>query len=266
MGKGKKIREILKEGRIIGYRHNNLHIGGDKGAPIAAKPRAAVRDAGELPTMDVTVYFAEWDRTVPTPPPEYPPYLALHPYTAFPYYQFTGADQFAVDIPLMTVVQDLVGKALNPAISTPEPPDPPVIGTVTAVSVSSDSNAESNGQLNGVPDWLMGITITGSNGVEYEYINDDDDSYTFNPDGTITWSGTAWMYFIGTPKVPISGSDAGHSGSQGAFYPSLRLDEYPVGALPGASFTLSWEKTSFTFEVQSATEKGELVHRLIRRA
>jgi hypothetical protein len=74
------------------------------------------------------------------------------------------------------------------------------------------------------------------------------------------------MYFIGTPSNPVPGSDTDHGTSSGAFYPSLRLDEYPVGALPYDSFTLSWEKTSFTFEVQSATENGELVHRLSKKA
>jgi hypothetical protein len=119
-----------------------------------------------------------------------------------------------------------------------------------------------------IPDWLKDLTFDG---VAYEYTENDPELVYEN--GQIvgaTWTGSAWMYFQGSPAHPIPYQSTDPEAHPSP-YPDLRLDQFTAGDLPPSgydanhSFTLSWETMTYYFDIRTGTENGELVHRLTRR-
>jgi hypothetical protein len=112
------------------------------------------------------------------------------------------------------------------------------------------------------PEWLKTLVFDEKS---YESNGDDHIDWIKDDQGNIiggVWTGTAWMYYIGSPAAP----DPNYSGSHGSAYPDLRLDEFTASNLPAAgAFTLGWEKSSYSFSVNTAKENGELVHRITRK-
>jgi hypothetical protein len=128
---------------------------------------------------------------------------------------------------------------------------------ITDLSHSGDSNP----QLNTIPDWLLGFKF---HNVGYFHTStttgpDSDENGTY-----VTYSGSDWMYFIGTPQNPVPD----YVGTHGSAYPKLRLDEFPVGAVPkinGArSVTFCYETMSENIYFETTTTSGETVHTLIK--
>ena len=262
MEKYKDIREALKkEGKIIGFQHNNLRIGLDKTTRKHVSSEA-VKDARE-DAIPVKLYFAQWSvdegyEPLGEPGTYSPNYfqvpLIVPANPSYPSYtpEFTGVH----DAVLMDVI-------LN---ATP---------TVSAVSCSGDTLPLPDG--NGVPDWLEGLLFSdGTTSNRYDSVGEYSQPYQ-KPDGHtyIDYTGSDWMYILGSPTGP----DADHPGllpyppdpnnpgisPHPSPYPWKRLDEFTVAELVSgyqSSFTLSYETQSFSFRVDSSEVNGETVHTL----
>jgi hypothetical protein len=284
----KHLREIFPEGKIVGFRHNNLWIGDPAQAPKLAAPKLAalstVRAEGEL-DYEINLYLTQinWDLSTVlqaygplgaqfNPPSIYTPDYFTTPYT-------TMIDMFVpdyiedpepdVDVHQATLM-DVIIQANAVNLPVPDPLIPPYI---TDLDVSTDSQP----QKNTIPDWLIGFSFHNSAALEdptryfsnstYGPIYEKEDGHLY-----IDYTGSDWLYFIGTPHN--GGRPFGYSGTHRSPYPKLRLDEFPVGAVPCVesspnvydtrNFTLSYETQSFTFRVDSATVDGETVHTLIK--
>ncbi|MDR1061397.1 MAG: hypothetical protein LBL83_09370 [Clostridiales bacterium] len=253
MATHKHIREILKDGRIIGHRHNNLLIGEAKG-PRGERKALTPRTGGEN-DVEITVYLArrEWgdkDLEPPAPDTGYYPLGDPQPTPVTPPPPPSTCDahfpQYTVTVPpetpLMEVItQDLAGQIFMP----------------NSVVFSNPLPSEGG-------EWFLGFTDTG-NTADYNSKSTDENYDYENYPPYITWDGTDWMYFIGTPNHPIDT----YNGEHGDAYPNDTLDVFTVANLPtegdgSMSFTLSWEKMAFTFEPETTEENGEKVHRLVR--
>ena len=104
----------------------------------------------------------------------------------------------------------------------------------------------------------------------------DEGSYDFDPvTGEGSWSGWGWMYFIGDHETPVLNQPDWDSTlnpelQPNTSYPGLYLNQYTLARLLaeiagggyGDIFTLSYEKSRFVFQTNSATENGEVVHRV----
>jgi hypothetical protein len=242
MATHKHIREILKDGRIIGHRHNNLLIGEAKG-PRGERKALTPRTGGEN-DVEITVYLAQrdWgdkDLEPPAPDTGYFPLGDGNPPT--PPVGDLDYPKYTVTVPPGASLMEVITNANYLAEETFTP------GNV----FFHDPHKSEGGE------WFLGFT-------DY-YSESTDDNYTYNEDETITWEGTDWMYFIGTPNNPI----CTYNGEHGKAYPNDTLDVFTVANLPtegdgSMSFTLSWETSSFTFEPETTEENGEKVHRLVR--
>jgi len=106
------------------------------------------------------------------------------------------------------------------------------------------------------------------------HIGGDPGDYGYDPStGEGHWEGWGWMFYIGTPAAPTLGQTqpSGSSGLPTTAYPGIGLGTFTVPMLFAApnvplevqgTFTLSYEKSQFTFTTSSATENGELVCRI----
>jgi hypothetical protein len=291
----KHLREIFPEGKIIGFRHNNLWIGDPDQAKKIEAPKAAVLKAADLLTVraegeeeyDINLYLMQINRddTTPTPGPLQPPPPDL-PYNPdyFTTPLFMKIKMFVPDYEPgiecistnthQATLMDVIKYAVDPTPAQATPPNPawtdPTFTHISALRVTSDSQP----QINTIPDWLDGFSFFNS-AIEDPTKFYSDSTYGpiyQKPDGHyyIDYTGSDWLYFIGTPQSqPFY-----YSGTHGSPYPKLRLDEFPVGAVPCVegdedvydvrNFTLSYETQSFTFRVDSATVDGETVHTLIK--
>jgi hypothetical protein len=290
----KHLREIFPEGKIIGFRHNNLWIGDPAHAKKIEAPKLAVAKAAALSTAraegdldyEINLYLTQINWDLPSslwaygplgaqlnPPVTYTPDYFSTPYTTMidmfvPDYE--ERECFSPHFTHQATLMDVIVQANAVNLPVPVPPDPLIAPYITNLQYTSDSQP----QKNTIYDYLVGFSFHNSalSDATLYYSNSTYSDPRQEPDGHwyIDYTGSDWLYFIGTPQSqPFA-----YSGTHGSAYPKLRLDEFPVGAVPlvqngegdydARNFTLSYETQSFTFRVDSATVDGETVHTLIK--
>jgi hypothetical protein len=278
----KTFRDHLPEGKIIGFQHNNLWFGdpADRPAPTVggkgSKTKAALREGED--DYDYNVYLAYLDREA-DPPVGYTqlPGITGDEYFTEPYAD--NIDMFVLDCthdwddPSIVYDRSCVGTTTHQAtlmdvlikmFNDSGASDPPYISEL-------DLTSDTLPQQNTLPDWLESLYFKG---VSFPRDSDITGPYT-DDDGTYyLYTGKDWLYFIGSPKdYDLGYTPAGTL--HGSPYPKLRLDEFPVGALPLLpfgdpatkdirEFTLSYESQSYKIYVRSETVGGETVHTLIK--
>ena len=273
----KSIRELLPDGKIIGFQWNNKWFGDPADAPAAATavPSAApsVRSEGS-DEYDIHLYLTKinWDDASPA-------YVSLGAY-ATDFYTTPLFEKIAMFVPdyvdlgtgtdtHQATLMDVIIYAQDPTPTQADPPNPawtdPKITNITFTATSTTSDTQP--QKNSIPDWLRGFQFYVD---DYFPTSVIDGPYT-DDDGTyVNYTGSDWLYFIGTPKSrPFA-----YSGTHGSAYPKLRLDEFCVGAVPCVestegvfdkrNFTLSYETRTDKIYFRTETVDGETVHTLIR--
>jgi hypothetical protein len=274
----KNIRELLPEGKIIGFQHNNLWFGEKpKTVPAASLKRAAKSVREDADNYDINLYLAYLDRdTAPDDFVPLPKIVGQPPYTE-DYY--TTPLSLTIDM----FVDDYVHDWDDPSIVY----DRSCVGTtdhqatlmdviilafekagsfITDLDLTSDTQP----QENTIPDWLQGFSFHDSATYEQNRFYSDyemSDPYEIDGHLYVDYTGWDWMYFIGTPQSqPFN--YVGALSVHGSPFPKLRLDEFPVGAVPidenGRNFTLVYVKQTQTFQLTSETVNGETVHTLIK--
>jgi hypothetical protein len=264
-----KLREVLKEGKIVGFRHNNVHIGDklnlQRFSPV--KRKKVTRDDN----VDVNLYLCAWNMPpVDDPDPETTDYVALQNWnrtwdadnqqwvynsTAAPYDPSYYSSPYAVSVPSAITLMDLITTYLGNSSSAA-----PYISSIEA----TDS-------------WLIGFKFHDSDGVDfydtdwyYDTTGIGDGGYSWIDDDTMKWSGGSWMYFLGNPDAQINYiPDPDNPDPHPSPYPDLLLSQFTVSDLVGAyggAFTLSYEMLSVTFDVSTKVVNGETVHTLTRKA
>jgi hypothetical protein len=173
-------------------------------------------------------------------------------------------------------LMDVIINSENPTPAEADPPEPawtdPTETTITALSVTSDFQP----QRNTIADWLQGFTFGDDPPYPYMPASEIDGPYTDDDGMYVNYTGSDWLYFIGTPQDQPFVYSFAYSGSNflhGWPYPKLRLDEFAVGAVPCVdsspgvpdtrNFTLSYETRTDKIYFRSETIDGETVHTLI---
>jgi hypothetical protein len=240
-----KLKGIFS-GKVVGFSVNNVRIG-----PVEATTPAKVRTGDPEPLVTVNMYFASWDRVGNDPKNPSPTPATVPPYPKIsvsknvtPSNLWYPPYPYSVTVPGDTTLME----AFLPVQNDP-------LSLVTNIVTIGERTANN-------PDWLEEFEFNGT-------LYDQTDNYIWDYDENEniiggTWYGWAPMYFIGTPLAYDSlypNSPNYHN----SYYPDLRLNQFLANELPLNSFTISYERSSYSFEVRTETINGETVHTFIKK-
>jgi hypothetical protein len=240
MEKYKDIRAALKkEGKIVGFHHNNIHIGLKKSARNAVHVE---KDADSL----VKLYLAKRFESDTD-------YVVLE--TAAPTW---FSDPYELSVPAGATLLDFIKDYV--------PDDGNSHGTAAESYVT---NVITTGS------WLEGFKFHDSvaplyySQAEYSEPYEKEDGHWY-----MTYEGKDWMYFCGSPSAPVDfvpwpDDPFIEPDPHPSPYPPLTLDQFLASRLAGDGygnqFTLSYEEMWIEFQVSSGTVDGEPVHTLIKK-